>query len=107
VSLPHRGEVWLADLGMEGKIRPCVIMSVPLNDFDRVLFTLVPHTTSPRGSRFECSLAVRFLRPGAFNAQGMVTVTRPQLMQRLGALNARELGDVERIVEAWLGLSAH
>jgi mRNA interferase MazF len=89
---------------MEGKIRPCVIMSVPLNDFDLVLFTLVPHTTSARGSRFECPLAVRFLRPGAFNAQSMVTVTRPQLLQRLGALNDRELRNVESVVESWLGL---
>jgi mRNA interferase MazF len=92
---------------MEGKVRPCVIMSVPLNDFDRVLFTLVPHTTTLRGSRFECPLAIRFLRRGAFNAQGLVTVTRPQLMQRLGALNDRELRDVEGIVEAWLGFAPH
>jgi len=90
---------------MEGKIRPCVIMSVAPNDLDRVLFTVVPHTTSPRGSRFECPLAVRFLRQGAFNAQALVSVPRPRLMQRLGALNDRELRDVESIVQAWLGLS--
>jgi mRNA interferase MazF len=89
---------------MEGKIRPCVIMSVAPNDLDRVLFTVVPHTTSPRGSRFECALAIRYLRPGAFNAQNLVTVTRPRLMQRLGVLTDRELRDVEGIVEAWLGL---
>lgn len=104
MSLPHRGEVWLTDLGMEGKIRPSVIMNVAPNDLDRMLFTVVPHTTSTRGSRFECALDIRFLRPGAFNAQGLVTVPRPRLMQRLGTLNDRELHEVEHIVEAWLGL---
>ena len=101
---PNRGEVWLADLGMEGKIRPCLVMSVAPDDTDRVLFTVVPHTTSLRGSRYECAQHVRFLRPGAFNAQGLLTVTRPRLMHRLGTLSPVEIRDVEVAVGAWLGL---
>jgi mRNA-degrading endonuclease toxin of MazEF toxin-antitoxin module len=41
---PHRGEVWLADLGMAAKVRPALAISVPADDADRALVTLVPHT---------------------------------------------------------------
>ena len=48
---PDRGEVWLVDLGLAAKMRPCVVMSVPAHGSnDRVLVTTVTHTTSPRGS---------------------------------------------------------
>ena len=46
---PGRGEVWLVDLGLVAKIRPCLVLSVPATGpNDRVLVTLVAHTTSPR-----------------------------------------------------------
>jgi mRNA interferase MazF len=44
-----RGEVWLMDLGMAAKVRPCLVLSVPVTDVDRALMTLVPHTTASRG----------------------------------------------------------
>jgi len=53
VKSPQRGEVWLVDLGMAAKVRPAVVISVPVDDADRALVTLVPHTTSARNSRFE------------------------------------------------------
>ncbi len=31
---PVRGEVWLVDLGMAAKVRPCVVLSVPAEDRD-------------------------------------------------------------------------
>jgi len=51
----NRGEVWLVDLGITGKVRPCVALSVPAGLQDRALVTLVAHTTSARGSNFEIS----------------------------------------------------
>ena len=36
-----RGSVWIVDLGMAAKVRPCVIMSVPTDPQDRVLVTVV------------------------------------------------------------------
>ena len=29
---PTRGEVWLVDLGMVAKVRPCVVLSIPAED---------------------------------------------------------------------------
>ena len=53
MTVPRRGEVWLVDLGLAAKIRPCLVLSVPVADEDRTLVTAIPHTTSLRGTRFE------------------------------------------------------
>jgi mRNA interferase MazF len=61
-----RGEVWLVDLGYAAKTRPRLVFSIEAEDTDRALTTVVLHTTSVRGTRFEVSLPVRFLPKGAF-----------------------------------------
>src|SRR5262249_54103928 len=98
------GEVWLADLGMAAKVRPCLVLSVPPGPADRVLYTLVPHTTSLAGTSFEAQVPVSFLKSGAFDAQGLVTAPRPRLLRRLGSLTPAELATVETAVRTWLGL---
>ena len=67
MSTPLRGEVYMVDLGLAAKVRPCVVLSVPLQESDRSLVTLIPHTPALRQSRFEIAVPVRFLRPGAFD----------------------------------------
>lgn len=99
-----RGEVWLVDLGMTAKVRPALVLSVPPTDADRALVTLVPHTTSVRQSGFETALTVGFLKAGAFDAQGLVTVPPVRLLRRLGKLSDTQLSQVETSVCAWLGL---
>lgn len=64
MASPNRGEVWLSDLGYAAKVRPCLVLSVPLDPQDRVLMTLVPHTTSLHGTRFEVSVPKSFLKAG-------------------------------------------
>lgn len=102
---PSRAEVWLVDLGMVAKVRPCLVLSIPADDQnDRVLTTLVPHTTSTRGSRFEIQSNVSFLKPGAFDAQNMITIPTVKLIRRLGLLPDDQLAKVEIAVKLWLGL---
>ena len=102
---PPRGEVWLVDLGLAAKIRPCLMVSVPVQDPERSLVSLVPHTTSSRGGRFEVEASVRFLKPGSFDAQGIVTVPLVRLVRRMGLLGPEQLLDVEAAVGLWLGIS--
>jgi mRNA interferase MazF len=104
VPNPDRGEVWLADLGYAAKVRPCLVLSVPLDPQDRVVISMVPHTTSVQGTRFEVSVPKRFLKAGVFDAQGLVTVARPRLIRRLGKLQHDELALVEEAVKRWLDL---
>lgn len=70
---PVRGEVWLFDLGMAEKVRPALVISAAFGNADRALVTLVPHTTSLRGSQFEIQISVPFLKAGAFVVQGVST----------------------------------
>ena len=101
---PPRGELWLVDLGLSAKVRPCVVLSVATTDSDRALITLVPHTTSARGPKFEVVVPARFLKAGAFDAQGLVTVPHDRLVGSIGTLAAIQLQDVEAAVRTWLGL---
>ncbi len=105
MSSPRRGEVWLVDLGMAAKVRPALVISVPAGDIDRALATLVPHTTSTRGTAFEVALSVPFLRAGAFDAQALVTVPHAKLLRSLGRLSQPQLDLIERAVMAWLGIA--
>jgi mRNA interferase MazF len=101
---PSRGEVWLVDLGMAAKVRPCLVLSIPALDQDRALATLLPHTTSPGGSRFEVKVMAPFLRQGVFDAQNPITVPHAKLIRRLGGFSAQQIEPVEDAVRMWLGL---
>ncbi len=102
--VPNRGEVWLVDLGLAAKIRPCLVLSIPFEDQDRALVTVIPHTTSPRNSRFEVPIDARFLRPGVFDTQSLVTIPQAKLMRKLGDLSSEQLAEIEKSVRLWLGL---
>ena len=101
---PRRGEVWMVDLGMAAKVRPCLVISIGATEQDRALATVVPHTISTRNSRFEVKLKVSFLRQGAFDAQSLVTIPHAKLVRKVGNLLVTQLAEVERAVAKWLGL---
>ena len=102
---PLRGEVWLVDLGMVAKIRPCLVFSVPAGGpTDRVLVTVVAHTTSARGSGFEGATPARFLKPGVFDVQNIISIPHAKLVRRLGVLTSDQMDAVAAVVRKWLGL---
>ena len=104
MAAPDRGEVWVVDLGMAGKVRPCLVLSVPVGVQDRALVTLVAGTTGLRGTRFEVAVQARFLQAGVFDAQNMLTVPHAKLVRKLGDLPPDQLTLVEQAVRNWLGL---
>jgi mRNA interferase MazF len=106
VPSTKRGAVWLIDLGLAAKVRPCLILSIPAESQDRalIIISVVPHTTSLRGARFEIVVPKSFLKSGAFDAQGLVTISPPRLLKRLGRLEPAELAMVEDGVRRWLAL---
>ena len=101
---PRRGEVWLVDLGMAQKTRPALILSVPVGDTERVIVTVVSHTTTLRGSPFEVAVPVPFLREGAFLVQSITTIPARHALHRLGVLTAAQIAPVEAGVRRWLSL---
>ena len=83
---------------MTAKIRPCLVISIPALDKDRALATVLPHTTSSRGSRFEVDLKTRFLRAGVFDAQNLITIPHAKLMRKLGILTAEQLDAIDEVI---------
>jgi mRNA interferase MazF len=91
-------------LGLAAKIRLALVISVPPGDNDRALVTVVPHTTSLRGTEFEAVFAVPFLKAGAFDAQGIITIPLAKFMRVIGTLKPEQLTIVETCLRRWLGL---
>jgi hypothetical protein len=50
-------------------------------------------------------VSVKFLRPGAFDVRGIVTVPTVRLMNRLGTLTTEQIRPVEKGVCSWLGIN--
>ena len=100
---PKLGEVWLVDLGYVAKVRPCLVISIPALDRDRALVSLIPHTTSTRGSRFEVQIKAKFLREGAFDVQNIITIPHAKLLRKLGGLTPEQMVEVENALLFWLG----
>ncbi|MGA2270039.1 MAG: type II toxin-antitoxin system PemK/MazF family toxin [Bryobacteraceae bacterium] len=100
---PARGEVWLFDTGMVGKVRPALVVSVAYQDTDRALITMVPHTTALRGSQHEVAVNVSFLKPGAFLVQNVATYPNVRALRKLGRLTRSEFDQVFAGLLRWLG----
>jgi mRNA interferase MazF len=78
-------------------------MSVPFGDRDRALTTIVMHTTSLRGSPWEITAPVPYLKAGAFLAQSVATYPVNRAMRKLGTLSQDHFDLVESAVFRWLG----
>ena len=92
------------DLGYIAKVRPCLVLNIALEDEDRALITLIPHTTSRRGSRFEVDISLRFLKDGAFDVQQITSYSIAKALKNLGKLTSVQLSLVEDALRFWLGL---
>jgi mRNA interferase MazF len=80
---PKAGEVYIVDLGFEGKVRPVVVVSREDTNAPRALSVVVPLTSQYRGSRYE----VRMPRVPWLNVQSFANV------QAIGSVNHHELTD--------------
>jgi mRNA interferase MazF len=82
----NSGEVWLVDLGLAAKVRPCLVLSRYPADDELALVVIIPHTRSVRGNRWEFPTTLPFLDPGAFHLQQIQPVSLVKLIRKLGVL---------------------
>ena len=101
----QRGEVSLVDLGLAAKVRPALVISVPYRDDERALFSIIPHTTSIRSTRFEVAVAVRALERGAFDIQGVRPVPPTVFIRRLASLTPDQMKQIEDGIRRWFGMT--
>jgi mRNA interferase MazF len=107
MAKPKRGEVWLVDMGYAAKVRSALVLRGPVLDEERALTTVIPHTTSVRGTRFEIPTSVGWLKNAAFDVQGVGTYPTVKLMRKLGDFLEELLGLVESRVVMLLALPGH
>jgi mRNA interferase MazF len=100
----QRGELWLIDLGMVQKTRPCLILSIAYLDHERAVVSYVPRTTALRRTRFEVAHPARGSEVGAFDAQGIGSIPIVKLERRLGTVEPAVIQQVEAAVKHWLNL---
>jgi mRNA interferase MazF len=94
------GEIWQVDLGMAGKVRPCLLLTGFPNEDELALVSIVPHTTALRANRREVRIPKPFLKDGAFHIQQIQSVPHVRLLRRLGVLTDAEMAPIlERIRE--------
>jgi mRNA interferase MazF len=91
------GEVWMTDFGMAAKVRPALLLTGNPAPDELDLVTLLLHTTSLRGNRWEVSIPKPFLKPGAFHLQQIQSVSTVKLERLLGSLTS---GEMDRVLQA-------
>ena len=101
------GDVWLVDLGLVAKTRPCLVLSEYPTDDELALLVVVPHTTSLRNNRWELPIAKTFLKPGAFHLQQIQAVPIVRLERKLGTMTLDELSVVRTSLMTLLNLNSN
>src|SRR5882762_3213927 len=98
------GEVWMTDFGMTAKVRPALLLTgnPALDELD--LVTVLLHTTSLRGNRWELNIPKPFLKPGAFHLQQIQTISTVKLEKKLGMLTNDEMDRVRHAIADRLGV---
>ena len=98
------GEVWMIDFGMAAKVRPALLLTGEPATDELDLVTVLLHTTSLRGSRWELNIPKPFLKPGAFHLQQAQTISTAKLERRLGVLTTEEMDRVRNALKNRLGI---
>ena len=103
----RKGDVWIVDMGMVAKVRPCLLLTDYPADDELALVTVVAHTTALRGNRWELAIAKPFLKPGAFHFQQIQSITVAKLERKLGSLSDAEWKQVQAKLIERLSISAN
>ena len=103
---PRAGEVWVADLGTLGKIRPVLVIYYPNPDDSRMLVIVAPLTSQIRDCHGEVNIAhVKWLpKPSAINIQGLASIDKNCLTKKLGALTQSDYEIVKSELRSLLDL---
>lgn len=101
----NRGDIWMADLGYTGKLRPVLILSIDYNNEERAIVTYVPRTTSVwESGRFDITHKARGMKDGAFAVQLIGSIPNAKFQRKIGSVSPEKMAEVEAALKIWLGL---
>jgi mRNA interferase MazF len=98
------GEIWMIDLGLAAKVRPCPVLSDYPTDDELALLIIVPHTTAIRQNRWEFPVSLPFLKTGVFHMQQIQPVSLARLERRLGLMPVDKLAERKIAIKRLLHL---
>ena len=101
---PGRGEVWMVDLGLAAKVRPCLLLTDWPADNELALISVMAHTTTLRGNSWEHPVSKPFLKEGAFHLQQIHSIPTVKLERKLGLLTLAEMSMIDGLLRARLKL---
>ena len=98
--MPKIGEVFVVDLGYEGKVRPVVVMSREDPDAPRAIALCVPLTTQNRGSRYEIPMPkVPWLKMQSYaNVQSIGSVGFHDLTDKRGRFELEVIAEIKEAI---------
>jgi mRNA interferase MazF len=107
LTMPNfkRGDVVVVDLGYAAKVRPAVVVSIPVPDSERNMSVVVPMTTEIRGG--ECE--VPFPKPAwlreasVVNVLGIAGVDNSKVLRRLAPWPG-DIKKVDSLLKRMLGI---
>jgi mRNA interferase MazF len=94
----------MTDFGMTAKVRPALLLTGNPTHDELDLVTVLLHTTSLRGNRWELNVPKSFLKPGAFHLQQVQTISTVKLERKLGTLTTSEMRQVLDVLGQRLGI---
>lgn len=99
------GEVWLVDLGLAAKLRPCLVLTKTPADDELALQYVVPHTTVIRNDKWEMEAAAPFLKKaGVFHLQQIRPIPLAKLERRLGEISPDKFRSIKSTIIERLNL---
>ena len=100
------GEIYMADMGAVGKVRPVVVVSRRDDDAVRGLVVVVPLTTTIKGGDYEVAIQKpRLLRwECVANVQGIAAISSHVLARKIGVLDSSGLEKIRQALRALLEL---
>ncbi|SRR6266849_11154126 len=98
--IPKVGEVYMLDLGFQGKVRPVVIMSREDPHAPRALSLFVPLTKESRSSKYEVTMPrVPWLALQSYaNVQAIGSAGHHELTHRRGRFDASVVNQIKAAI---------
>lgn len=104
--MPRAGDIYIADMGYQGKTRPVVVITEAKSSDARDLTTVIPLTSSMRGGPEEVDIGkLRSLpRRCAANVAGISSLPTTALTRRVTTLDDSTFSEIMDALRAHLSL---